>query len=95
MSRHSRSLNPNLPPKDGKMVASAPQSRGKIPSNTLCENPRIGTSSGPSLPPPSIAPNIAGWHTIGSPKDGSSASRRIASRPPIPGIMSTAPAPHA
>ena len=89
MASHSFTLNPNRPPKLGKMVASAPASLGRTPSNTSCENPPTRAL----LPPPSIAPSIAGWQMMGSPKLGSAASSRIASRPVMPGIMSTAPAP--
>ena len=56
ISTHSCSLNPNRPPKDGKMVESAPASRGSTPRRTLCEKPRHSCCE----PPPSIAPRIAG-----------------------------------
>ena len=91
MSTHSCSLNPNLPPKEGKMVESAPASRGMMPRRTLCEKPRHSCCE----PPPSIAPRMAGWHTMGRPKFGSSARCLMVSTPVMPGIMSTAPAPAA
>ena len=91
MASHSFTLNPNRPPKLGKMVASHPASLGRTPSRTLCPNPRHSSWD----PPPSIAPRIAGWQMIGRPKLGSSANARAVSKPVMPGIMSTAPAPAA
>mmetsp|Transcript_9561 Transcript_9561/g.23607 ORF Transcript_9561/g.23607 Transcript_9561/m.23607 type:complete len:322 (+) Transcript_9561:2786-3751(+) len=89
--RHSTSLNPKRPPKLGKMVASAPASRGRMPSSTLCEKPRTACWE----PPPSMAPRMAGCEMTGRLKSGSSARWRMVSRPVMPGIISTAPAPAA
>ena len=42
-----------------------------------------------------MAPRMAGWQMMGRPKVGSSASSLVLSSPVIPGIIRTAPAPHA
>lgn len=90
MDWHSSSVNPNLPPTFGKIVASAPHNCGRAHNAMSKANPW-------RLPgvrdPPSMQPRRAGWHRIGSPNESSAASALMESNPVIPGSMRTAPAP--